>query len=49
MKLGSGAGYASSFDRHMAPETRRRLYDDGYETTAAALAKGLELRLGAAK
>ncbi|WP_261533866.1 patatin-like phospholipase family protein [Burkholderia multivorans] len=30
-------GYASSFDRHMAPSTRQRLYDDGYDVTAAAL------------
>ncbi|KVV12428.1 patatin-like phospholipase family protein [Burkholderia ubonensis] len=31
-------GYASSFDRHMAVATRQRLYDDGYQVTAAALA-----------
>ncbi|NIF80123.1 patatin-like phospholipase family protein [Paraburkholderia sp. Cy-641] len=32
-------GYASSFDRNMAPATRGRLYDDGYVSTANALAR----------
>jgi len=31
-------GYASSFDRNMAPAVRRRLYDDGYAATEAAIA-----------
>ena len=30
-------GYASSFDRHMPPEVRRRLYDDGYVATTRVL------------
>ncbi|MCX5545702.1 patatin-like phospholipase family protein [Paraburkholderia sp. CNPSo 3076] len=30
-------GYASSFDRNMAPEVRQRLYDDGYAATKAAI------------
>ncbi|MFD1029641.1 patatin-like phospholipase family protein [Paraburkholderia sabiae] len=30
-------GYASSFDRNMAPAVRRRLYNDGYAATKAAI------------
>lgn len=30
-------GYASSFDRNMPLDIRRRLYDDGYAATKAAL------------
>lgn len=30
-------GYASSFDKHMSPALRQRLYDDGYTSTRAAL------------
>ncbi|KVM92400.1 exotoxin [Burkholderia stagnalis] len=33
-------GYASSFDRRMAVATRQRLYDDGYQVTAAVLSAG---------
>ncbi|WP_232457365.1 hypothetical protein [Burkholderia ubonensis] len=37
------AGYASSFDRHMAVAACQRLYDDGYAATAATLPLMVEL------